>query len=647
MNAFFNIAPNVVVERTSDGARYVITHILAFGSILGKSEETGKIETLHVTEIKPVANLTKAPVTGVKELSLIEQDEWNYAENVVDNVLKPLLTMPGRTRKMVEQAAGEMDVHPATLYRWIARFERSGRTSVLVPCKHDGGEGKSRLQSEVEAIVQDVIKNFYVKQKQSVKKTYEEVKRECGNAGLKPPHFNTVYNRIRALLKVEQDEHALGPEKAEKRNTPFPGHFPDDDFPLAVIQIDHTLMDIILVDDIHRLPLKRPWITLAIDVYSRMVMGFFLSFDRPNDMSVGLCIANAILPKEKWLARYGITAEWPCWGLMAKIHADNAGEFRGKMLKRACKEYGIDLAWRPVKKPHYGAHIERLLGTFAEELKALPGATFSNPNERAGKDSEKDAIFTKSGFEKTLLDFITGSYHQREHSALLTSPVKKYEKGIFGTDETPGRGFPLKVLDEDRLHIDLMPYIERSVQEYGIVIDHIHYYGDVLKRYINAVDPDNSNLKRQFLIRRNPHDISFIYFYDPELNEYFTIPYRDTSHPPISSWEYRAIRKQMRSEGIKDIDESKIFETHTRMTEDVESAKRETKRVRLEDQRRRDSKQIPKPKTTDDRLQERAKQNISVEHADGPFQRGAESDIARESSNIIPFDEIEELDETL
>jgi putative transposase len=648
MNAFFNIAPNVVVERKSDGARYVITHILAFESVLGRSEETGKIETLHIPDLRPIADLTKVQVAGIKELSLIEQEDWNHAENVVDNVIRPLLTMPGRTRRMVEEAAGTLGVHPATIYRWIDRFEESGRTSVFVPGKHDGGAGKGRLQSEVEAIVKEVINTLYVKQRQSLKKTYNEVKRRCSNAQLDPPHFNTVYNRIKVLLKIERDEHDLGSGKAEKRNTPFPGHFPGADFPLAVIQIDHTLMDIILVDDIHRLPLKRPWITLAIEVFSRMVMGFFISFDRPNDMSVGLCIANAIMPKEPVLARYGITAEWPCWGVMAKIHADNAGEFRSKMLKRACKEYGIDLAWRPVKKPHYGAHIERLLGTFAEELKALPGATYSNPDKRAGKDSEKDAGLKKSEFEKILLDFITSSYHQREHSALLTSPIKKYEKGIFGTDDVAGRGFPLKVLDEDRLLIDLTPYIERSVQEYGVAIDHIHYYGDVLKRYVNAFDPDNSKLKRQFLIRRNPHDISFVYFYDPELNEYFKIPYRDTSHPPISIWEYRAIRKQMRAEGIKDIDESKLFECYARMLEDVDRSRRETKRVRLEEQRRRDSKQIPKAKTADDRLQERALVNISAKYEDEPFKQNVESDISSQSaSDITPFDEIEELDEPL
>jgi putative transposase len=117
-------------------------------------------------------------------------------------------------------------------------------------------------------------------------------------------------------------------------------------------------------------------------------------------------------------------------GVMQRIHADNARELRGHTLQRACKEYGIDLEWRPVTKPSYGAHIERLLGTFNEGIHALPGTTLSNPAERGEYDSENKAMMTVAEFEKWLITYITGVYHQREHSSLSTSPVKQYEKGF-------------------------------------------------------------------------------------------------------------------------------------------------------------------------------------------------------------------------
>ena len=36
--------------------------------------------------------------------------------------------------------------------------------------------------------------------------------------------------------------------------------------PLELMQIDHTLADVIVVDEIDREPIGRPWLTLAIDV---------------------------------------------------------------------------------------------------------------------------------------------------------------------------------------------------------------------------------------------------------------------------------------------------------------------------------------------------------------------------------------------
>src|SRR4029434_1766900 len=119
-----------------------------------------------------------------------------------------------------------------------------------------------------------------------------------------------------------------------------------------------------------------------MDVYSRMVAGFYVSFDPPGAMAVGLCLAHTILPKETWLAKCDIATAWPVWGVMQVVHADNAKEFHGRMVQKACENYGIDLHWRPVAQPHYGGHIERLLGTLSRDIHALPGATIANRGER-------------------------------------------------------------------------------------------------------------------------------------------------------------------------------------------------------------------------------------------------------------------------
>ena len=354
-------------------------------------------------------------------------------------------------------------VHTATVYHWLKLYERTGRVSALLPIKPNGGRGKSRLSQEVEAVIKDTLENYYLKQqKPSAQKTCLDVIRLCRQAKLKPPHPNTVRQRIVALSEELKMKRRRGAKAAREKFEPAAGAFPGADWPLAYVQIDHTTLEIILADDLHRLPVGRPWITLAVDVFSRMVTGFYVSFDPPGSMSVGLCLTHSILPKEKWLAKYNISTPWPCWGLMGTLHADNAGEFRGQMLKRACAEYGINLEWRPVARPSYGAHIERLLGTVLKEIHSLPGTTFSEPKEKGEDNSEKEAAMTLSELEEWLAVFITQVYHQRVHSELRTSPIKRYEEGILGTKDHLGTGLPHRVLDEDRLRLDFMPHLERT-----------------------------------------------------------------------------------------------------------------------------------------------------------------------------------------
>ena len=42
---------------------------------------------------------------------------------------------------------------------------------------------------------------------------------------------------------------------------------------LEQVQIDHTVIDLMIVDEINRQPIGRPYITVAIDVFSRCLIG--------------------------------------------------------------------------------------------------------------------------------------------------------------------------------------------------------------------------------------------------------------------------------------------------------------------------------------------------------------------------------------
>lgn len=564
------------------------------------------VDLNQVVLLNPVNNETvtaaiselSAPIAIHKpkqDLELIDDKAWQTAQKRLE-IIKPLIGKLSRTRAEVSEIAEANDVSTNTVYGWLKLYEDSQLLTSLMP-KIRKDKGVTKLTAAQEEIIKEVIEAEYLsKQKKTKKKVCDEVKKKCIEQGVTPPHKNTVRNRISSLSDEIVAARRLGRKIADNDFKPIEGEFPGADIPLAVVQIDHTKLDIILVDDHFRRPVGRPWITLAFDVFSRMVTGFYVSFDPPGALSTGLCLAHSILPKDSWLIKHGVKGDWPLWGLPAKVHVDNAKEFRGNMLQKACDQYGIDLEWRPVARPNFGAHVERALGTFSKEIHMLPGTTFSNPRDKGEYDSEGKAALTLSEFESWLATYIVDVYHQKVHSMIKMTPMTKYRKGIFGDSERPGSGLPPKIADEEKLKLDLMPYELRTIQDYGVRIDEIFYYSDVLRRWINAKNPDDPNKKRKFMFRRDPRDISQVWFYDPELHRYFEISYRDTSHPAISIWELREAKKRLEDEGRSVVDEAAIFDAYDRMREIEEEAISKSKSARRAVQRRKQNNIAEKPK---------------------------------------------------
>lgn len=535
--------------------------------------ESGIIHTVNIGDISPADPQQESNNRDILDFT---DKEWAKAQERF-HIIRPILENRGDL-KIVERAAKEAKVDKATIYRWINRYEQTGSIGSILGKKKNGGRGKSRLSPEQEEIIQKCITEIYLTSfRKSINYLIRAIAFECNKLGIPMPHSTTIRRRINEISEEEKVKQRYGKKISDNKFRPIRGNFPHAHYPLSVVQIDHTPVDIILVDEVFRQPFNRPYLTVAIDVYSRMILGINISFDPPGAMGTGLCISNAILAKETYLQKLGVDGSWGCWGVMETIHVDNAKEFRGIMLKKACENYGINLEFRPVATPHYGGHIERFLGSFSKAVHDLPGTTFSNTKERSTYKSEKHASFTLAEFEKWMVTYIVNVYHKTIHSGIGMTPEEKYIEGIFGNNETKGMGLPPRFHDERKIRLDFMPYLERTIQATGVVIDHIHYYDEVLRKYI-ATPNSNKNLKK-YSFRRNPKDISVIYFFDPDLNEYFEIPYRDTRYPPMSVWEYRAAVKKWKEDNIGIINEAHIFESYKKLEEIELKAIKATKRL--------------------------------------------------------------------
>lgn len=554
--------------------QYIIVKIIDFYFVLIQSIKNPdtKIEVL-ISELSSEEN--KKTIL----LDNISDEEWAIAEKRYE-IIKDLLFV-SRTKQEVIDLAKKHNIAYTTVYRWIKQYEENEQKSSLVPNTKNRGKKGSRLDPNVDLIIVNAIEELYLnKQRYSLNKIFRRIKQKCQAENVEFPHENTIRNRIKKIDPKLALKRRHSPRRANREFGNFEGEFPDGLCPMDVIQIDHTPLDIILVDEKYRRPIGRPTISLAIDVYSRMIAGFYLSLHSTGYFSVNQCLYNTFLPKNEFLKEQNLDGEWNIYGIPRVIHVDNGGELVGLDMERVCSELNITLVKRPVGEPQFGSHVERFFSTLKSEVHNLPGTTKSNIKDRDGYNSEKKASFSLKELTKWLTQYFINVYHNTIHLGMNNTPSKQYEIGIFGDDENIGVGqLPDILEDKENIRITLLPAIYRTIQRDGITLDGLNYYGDVLRHWINRKDEKGNKLK--FKIKRDPLNIRMIYFFDPELEEYFEIYYKKIEAPEMTLWDLNSAKRYLKEKNISNYNENDIFEAYDILEKIEDEAISNTRKAKL------------------------------------------------------------------
>lgn len=511
------------------------------------------------------------------DLADISRKDWELARRRLE-VIQSLNEVTDRTRAHAKQAASELGCSIALVYRLLARHALDPRLTGLLPERRGRRQGLLRLPAGTEEIIQAAIEELYLtRQRPRVSVLVKEVLRRCRTLALPPPSRTAIELRIRRRSAAETTARREGRKTARDRFGRATGSL-DAPWPLSLVQIDHTLVDVIVVDSLTRAAIQRPWLTLAIDVCSRCVLGFHLSLEAPSATSVALCLTQAALPKTGWLSTRQLQGEWPVCGIPERLHLDNAKEFHSEALRRGCEQYGIAVDYRPVRTPHYGGHIERLIGTMMGKVHLLPGTTFSSVADKGDWDPQKSAALTLEEVERWLATAIVGVYHQEIHRNLGTTPLEAWRRGILGDEHHPGRGEPVSVSDPHRFLIDFLPIERRRVRREGVFLHSIGYWSDVLTTWIG--EPE------RMIVRYDPRDLSRAYLLGPD-SHYYELTYRDLRRPPISLWEHRLALKRVREQAHLAVNEETIFQAIETMRRIARTAATDTKTLRRQRERRR------------------------------------------------------------
>jgi putative transposase len=106
-----------------------------------------------------------------------------------------------------------------------------------------------------------------------------------GRRMLDAPARATILGRIKSL-KADADVLPTEVSRHVRDRTRLLRGSAEASRALERVEIDHTLVDTHIVDAKDRGPLGRPWLTIAIDVATRVVLGFCLTLESPSRLSV-------------------------------------------------------------------------------------------------------------------------------------------------------------------------------------------------------------------------------------------------------------------------------------------------------------------------------------------------------------------------
>ena len=172
------------------------------------------------------------------------------------------------------------------MYRLLARFKSFREATSLLPGAPGGKNGAKELSADQEKIIDELIDTFYLsRQRPSVAALHRTIALECFQASIEVPSYKAVRSRVKSL-DVSDVIRAREGAKGANQFRPVKASLTASE-PLELVQIDHTLVDVIVVDDLDRKSIGRPWLSVAIDVATRVPLALYGSHDRTVCLSGG------------------------------------------------------------------------------------------------------------------------------------------------------------------------------------------------------------------------------------------------------------------------------------------------------------------------------------------------------------------------
>lgn len=389
-----------------------------------------------------------------------------------------------------------------TLRYWISLYRKAQQTYGngyigLLPKVQRCGNYQAKLPEKTRQLMQEFIVKDYETAKQKPRHTvYGALVQECCNQGVVAPSYKTFSRAVKARPHYEQLTKRQGSKVAYQAEPWYwelefttPRH---GDRPFEICHLDHTELDVELVDAQTGRLLGRPWATFLVDAFSRRLLAIQLSFDPPSYRACLLVLRECVQRHNR---------------LPQSVVVDGGHEFESLYFETLLARYVCSKKTRPGAKPRFGSVAERLFGTtntnFIHNLCGNTQATKAVRQLTRVTNPKEQAIWTLGRLRERLEEWAYQVYDNQPHPTLGQSPGEAFREGLAKSGQRPYRLIPY----DEAFLMATLPTTRKGTAKIqpnlGVKINYLYYWSEVFRQ------PEVE--QSQVPVRYDPFDLATAY----------------------------------------------------------------------------------------------------------------------------------------
>jgi putative transposase len=446
--------------------------------------------------------------------------------------------------RVIQKVASRRSETPpsvSTVMAWWRKLDgHDGNPGALVSGYLNRKRAKSLPQDSQELIRKVLKSEFFTRDRHPLSRSHVLINRALQGSGesehvrVQPVSLSTVRRIANEVGPYYRDRARFGPAYARNKWR-YSLSGPATTRALQRVEVDHTILDLVVVCDRTGMPLGKPTITVIIDSYSGYVISFFVSFWGTGLGPTLNAMKIAISPKDSYCNNKNLlTHDWMGYGIFELAVVDNGLEFHSPQFQLAAWHLNADIQYCAVRQPWLKPSVERAMGSVGRSLPATgrvhkPISNYLPPNP---KDT---ATITFSQLCFGLLKYFVDVHPFEVNARTLIEPFELFRESF--------ESLPPPLLPSSFKEIELIGAMSKqlNVGNEGVVFAYLRY---------NSVELQN--LRRTIattfktFVKFHPEDLGLVYVQNPLDKTWLPVP-SCLSHytSNLSYVQHRAIRNHL------------------------------------------------------------------------------------------------------